>query len=50
MNPYTQSYPNIPKRQEEDTKWQKLIKITLFIIIWGLMFWQLANLASKGAC
>jgi hypothetical protein len=50
MNKYTRSYPNIPKLpREEETGWGKIVKVFLFIIIWGFVLWQVASLATKGS-
>jgi hypothetical protein len=50
MTPYNRSYPNIPKLpREEETGWGKIIKVFLFIIIWGWVLWQIASLATKGS-
>jgi hypothetical protein len=68
MNRYTRSYPNIPKLPREETtvtitgiprrseqpkgKWEKIINVSLLIIIWALVIHlaiKAASLATKGA-
>jgi len=46
MNRYTRSYPNIPKLPREDSKLETIIKVALFIIIWGFVLWQIASLTE----